>query len=293
MSKRCTFFSLYLLAALATVLPAAEKPAKPKLKVLIIDGSDSHDCKVTTPILKKALASCGRFTVGLATSGKNTVPVGFANFDVIVMNYNTPNEMWPEQTRTAFEKYIAGGGGLVIYHAANNSFQKWPAYNEMIGLGWRDNKFGDRLFMNKDGKITRQRAGTGPGGSHGQQHEYQVVTRDKEHPITKGLPEIWMHAKDELYHAQRGPAKNLTILASAYSAKQQGGTGDHEPVLWVIPYGKGRVFTTVLGHGVPGTQCVGFVTTFLRGTEWAASGEVTIPVPEDFPTAGKSARRDY
>jgi hypothetical protein len=57
------------------------------------------------------------------------------------------------------------------------------------------------------------------------------------------------------------------------------------------PYGKGRVFTTVMGHamGVDTTaiRCVGFRTTMLRGAEWAATGKVTIPIPEDFPTASQ------
>ncbi len=97
-----------------------------------------------------------------------------------------------------------------------------------------------------------------------------------------------MHAKDELYHGQRGPAKDMDILATAYSDKGKGGTGTNEPMIWVIPYGKGRVFTTVMGHvmGDDSTaiRCVGFRTVMLRGTEWAATGKVTVPIPDDFPT---------
>jgi type 1 glutamine amidotransferase len=91
-----------------------------------------------------------------------------------------------------------------------------------------------------------------------------------------------MHAQDELYHGQRGPAENMTVLATAYSAR--GGTGAHEPMMWVVPYGEGRVFTTVLGHGDYSMKCVGFITTLLRGTEWAATGEVTQSLPDDFPS---------
>jgi type 1 glutamine amidotransferase len=56
-----------------------------------------------------------------------------------------------------------------------------------------------------------------------------------------------------------------------------------------LDYGKGRVFHTVLGHADYSMDCIGFITTLQRGTEWAATGEVTIPVPKDFPTAEKSA----
>ena len=50
-----------------------------------------------------------------------------------------------------------------------------------------------------------------------------------------------------------------------------------------IQFGKGRIFHTVLGHHVEQIKEGSFVTTFQRGTEWAATGKVTIPVPADFP----------
>ena len=54
-----------------------------------------------------------------------------------------------------------------------------------------------------------------------------------------------------------------------------------------LTYGKGRVFHTAMGHDVAALKCVGFATTFQRGTEWAATGKVTQKVPADFPTADK------
>ena len=94
-----------------------------------------------------------------------------------------------------------------------------------------------------------------------------------------------MHAPDELYANMRGPGENMTILASAYSDPENRGTGFHEPILMVLSYGEGRVFHTTLGHDVSAMSCVGFITTLLRGTEWAATGEVTQEVPAGFPTA--------
>jgi len=67
-------------------------------------------------------------------------------------------------------------------------------------------------------------------------------------------------------------------------AKQ--GTGENEPLLLVVRYGKGRIFHTVLGHAPEQMRCIGFIVTFQRGAEWAATGRVTqVDVPEDFPTA--------
>ncbi|UCF13979.1 MAG: HEAT repeat domain-containing protein [Phycisphaerales bacterium] len=101
-----------------------------------------------------------------------------------------------------------------------------------------------------------------------------------------------MHTKDELYSELRGPAKNVTVLATAYADPAKKGTGEHEPMLMTIRYSKGRVFHTALGHGVDQLRCIGFITTFQRGAEWAATGQVTrIEVPDDFPTADKVSLR--
>ena len=86
----------------------------------------------------------------------------------------------------------------------------------------------------------------------------------------------------------RGPAENVTVLASALSDK----TNEQEPMLMVIPFGKGRVFHTALGHFSDALNGLGFQVTFARGTEWAATGKVTLPAPKaDALTADRAAVR--
>ena len=163
----------------------------------------------------------------------------------------------------------------------------------MIGLGgWggRDEKSGP-MVRYRDGKIVLDNS-PGAGGTHGAQHAFLVETREPSHPIMAGLPKGWRHVADELYSKLRGPAKNMTVLATAYADPATGGTDENEPILFTIRYGKGRVFHTVLGHAAEQSRCVGFIVTFLRGTEWAATGRVTqMEVPEDFPTADKVSSR--
>ncbi len=269
--------------------------AEDKIRVLIVDGQNNHNWRAMTPPMKADLESSGRFTVDVATTpGPKSSAAAwesfrpdFSKYDVVLSNYN--GDLWPPEVRKAFEEYVAKGGGLAIIHAANNAFEGWPAYNEMIGLGWRGPQFGDRLTVDESGHVVRTLKGQGPGAGHGPPHAFKVVVRNADHPITHGMPAEWMHAKDELYHGQRGPAEHMEILATAFSDKAKGGTGTNEPMIWVIPFGKGRVFTTVMGHAmgndVTAIRCNGFRTVMLRGTEWAATGKVTIPISNDFPTA--------
>jgi len=186
----------------------------------------------------------------------------------------------------------ANGGGLVVYHFAAAAFPQWKEYNEMAGLGgWggRNEKCGPYVRW-RDGKIVYDNI-PGKCGSHGPAHPFQIVVREPNHPITQGLPPAFMHATDELYGWLRGPAKNLTVLATAFAAKAKGGSDEHEPVLFTVQYGKGRVFQNALGHSTKELSDVGFIVTFQRGAEWAASGKVTQKVPADFPAADKVSVR--
>jgi type 1 glutamine amidotransferase len=266
--------------------------AKDPIKALIVTGQNNHNWQVSSVILQKYLNESNMFTADLATSPQKDEDMSsfhpdFSAYKVVILDYN--GDSWPESTNKAFLEYVKKGGGVVVYHAADNAFRNWKEYNEIIGLGgWEDRNETDGpyvYFLN--GSEVRDTS-PGPGGSHGKKHEYKIALRNKKHPITKGLPETWTHSKDELYDRLRGPAKNLTVLATAFSDKETGGTGRDEPMLMVINWGKGRIFHTALGHvgkesTHPAIDGPSFIVTFLRGAEWAATGKVTQKVPNDFP----------
>lgn len=148
------------------------------------------------------------------------------------------------------------------------------------GWGGRNENSGPYLYW-EDGETVRNPE-PGHGGSHGPQWAFMVDVRDSQHPIMKGLPKSFRHREDELYDRLRGPAKNVTILATSFAEKEKGGSGRHEPQLMVISYGKGRVFHHCLGHDAHQCESPSFTLPLLRGAEWAATGTVTIPVPKDF-----------
>jgi len=292
MSRYVTFLLFFAIFCGPSVRLAADdaNAASPsRLAALLIDGQNNHDWRNTSPIIQRTLEYSSLFEVDIATTPEkggdlSSFQPNFAAYDVVVSNYN--GNPWPDSTREAFVAYIKGGGGFVTVHAANNAFADWPGYNEIIGVGgWngRDEKSGPFLRM-RGGKFIPDRTTPGRGGRHGTYHSFPVDVRAPNHPILRGLPTRWMHANDELYDSLRGPAKNLTVLASSFSGRDTRGSGEHEPLLMTIRYGEGRVFHTALGHSTESMSCVGFQETLVRGAEWAARGTVTAQGASfDFP----------
>ena len=310
---------------MAFVLVASSVSAQDKLKALIIDGQNNHSAwPKTTHMMKTYLEESGRFTADVQRTkytwkggdllkefplndGKTYEDLAksksdpdfkptFSDYDVVISNFGWNAAPWPQETQDALQTFVQNGGGLTVIHAADNSFGDWPEYNQMIGLGgWgnRDEKSGPFVYINEAGEVVRDTS-EGKGGSHGPQHEFQIVVRDPDHPITKGMPRAWMHVQDELYQKLRGPAENMTILATAYADPKFKGTDRHEPMIMTIEYGKGKIFHTPMGHDDKSFACAGFITTLLRGTEWAATGKVTLTdIPDDFPKPLKASQRSF
>lgn len=299
MKKQIIFI---FLAVIASVIISCKKDTT--IQALIVTGqNNSHDWQASSTALKQILDNSGIFRSEIVTTPAkgaemNSFLPDFSKYRLVVIDYE--GDAWPEKTNNAFVSYVRNGGGVVIYHSSSISFPEWKEFNEIAGLGgWggRDEKSGPYVYYRSNKLVTDTAAGT--AGYHGERREFVVRTRISDHPVTKGLPSKWLHGNDELYSLLRGPAKNMEILATAFSdTVAGGGTMRDEPVLMAIRYGNGRVFHTALGHsekdGGPAMHCAGFIVTLQRGAEWAATGEVTQPVPFDFPSsAGVVMRNDY
>jgi hypothetical protein len=258
----------FLLGCLCCGLAAAQTAAPP-LRALILSGRNNHDWRATTPMLRQILLDTGRFDVRVNEEPAGMSAATLAPYDIVLLDYN--GARWGTAAEEALVWFVRAGKGLVAVHAASYAFgglqvlgdrhartgivePPWPEYSEMIGATWSEQA---------------------PRTGHGPMRSFRVRFTDREHPIARGLAESFI-ATDELYRDFR-MRPGARVLATAYDDPADAGNGKHEPLLWTVRYGQGRVFHTALGHDVAAMREPGFQTTLARGAEWAASGAVTLP----------------
>ena len=178
--------------------------ARGQIRVLIIDGVNNHDWAAATAGIRSILDEEGGFSVEVSTvtpESLNQWEPDFFKYRVVVNNFNGGHLdngiRWPEPVEKQMEAYVNGGGGLVVYHAANNAFLHWAAYNDMIGLGWRDPDFGPGLAISDKGAVVSIPQGTGLKPGHPLRSDFVVYVLNHHHPITRGLPDHWLQPMEQ------------------------------------------------------------------------------------------------
>jgi len=212
----------------------------------------------------------------------------FSDYDVVIQNCNdiSHGPKWPEPVQKDFEDFVRNGGGVYIFHSAENAFVGWKEYERMVGLCWRKADYGTSIRVNDDEMLVRIPPGEGGNTSHGPRGDV-LITRLGNDPIHDGMPRQWLTPGLEVYYYARGPATNVTVLAYARDSKP--GQGLLWPVEWTVSYGKGRVYVSTYGHVWKGDvqpasmRCAAVQTIIPRVVQWLAKRPVTIPVPPDFP----------
>jgi type 1 glutamine amidotransferase len=281
--------ALFLMVSMAAAADA------PRMKILIVDGYSNHDWQRTTRLVRSILEPTGLFDVAVSTAPASTNDDAYASWqpafmhaDVVIQTCNDlggKGPPWPAPAQEAFERFVCQGGGVFVFHAGNNAFADWPAYNEIIGLGWRKKEFGWALRVGADESIERIPPGEGASTSHGPRTD-RVIHRLGDHPIHAGLPRRWKTPLIEVYTHARGAAEKLKILSWA----EEPATAERWPIEWVVQYGQGRVYNSTFGHvwldeaDPVDMRCAGFQTILIRALQWLAKQAVTWPVPADFPT---------
>ncbi len=276
--------------------PGAKNTPSSKIKVLIVDGFSNHDWKKTTDLLKGFLEPTGLFDISVSTTpppksaeGWDTWRPKFKDYDVVIQTCNdisNSGPMWPQAVMTDFENYVRDGGGVYIYHGAQNAFAKWPAYNDIIGLGWRPVTYGTAISIDANEKLVLHPPGEGKATSHAPKGDV-VIHLLGNHPIHEGMPKAWMTPALEVYYYARGPAQKMEVLSYAKDPR----FGENWPIEWIVTYGKGHAYISTFGHvwaddvDPESMRCVGVRTTIIRVLQWLAKRPVTWPIPKNFPTA--------
>jgi type 1 glutamine amidotransferase len=250
---------LAVLLAASFVPVATGLATEDRIRTLIVTGANNHDWAWTCESLAGILRESPGFEVAITRNPAADLAKDGAldDYDLVVLDYN--GERFGDAADANLLAAIAGGKGLAVIHAANNAFDGFAEYEQMVGHLWR------------------RHAATG----HGTFHAFDLRIDDYAHPITRGLPEVRRHP-DELYHGLwRAEGSDHVVLASAFSSEESGGSGNFEPMILAGSYGQGRVFHTPLGHVWPGTPATRashedpqFGTIVRRGCEWAATGDV-------------------
>jgi len=254
-------------AALLGLAAGSASGADAKLRVLILSGANNHNWKATTPAIKATLEESGRFEVDVEERVMDMKPESFAPYAAIVSNFNTfgkdapAKKEWDAATKKGFLDHIAKGHGLVIVHAGSSVFYDWPEFHQLACGTWKD------------------------GTSHGAIHVNRVTFNDPDSPITRGLEPFWI--RDEFWQKtlMTPGAKALGSVTPDPAFK---GSGKPENILFSTEAGGGRGLAIMLGHDATGMSNPAWRTLLQRGTEWAASGNVSIPPAKNWPATKES-----
>jgi uncharacterized protein len=178
-------------------------------------------------------------------------------FDAVVFYTNGETEMTPEQKRDLLAFVHEDGKGFVAVHSATASFYMWPEYGEMVG-GYFDNHPWN-VF------------------------DAPVIVERPEFPAMQHLPHELI-LRDEMYQYRVPYSRDrVDVLASLDASKldltRQGvnRTDQDFPIAWIKTYGKGRVFSSTLGHSDQSWDDPRVQTLYLEGIKWVlrlTNGEV-------------------
>jgi type 1 glutamine amidotransferase len=266
-------------------------PAEKRLKVLIISGWNSyeHDWTGVDEAIRRIFQDSKRFDVRVIEDFDHGNLATLKDFNVVLLNYSSrwvyddKNEhRWSPEAEKALFDYVRGGGGLVVYHASFTFGYNWPEYRRLVGGVMEP--------------LTSRRS---PPGS------FPLHIVDHDSPITRGMRDyIWTYNDDMYSNVSFDPRAKIHVLATTHDSsasyapalagpkyppaaytpeklKAMKGMDQDQPAIWTVSYGSGRVFAFTIGHDEISLGFPGIDALLLRGTEWAATGDVTIPLPAD------------
>jgi type 1 glutamine amidotransferase len=184
-----------------------------------------------------------------AKGGKRAAPGrNLDYFDAVVFYTNGATDMTPTQKRDLLAFVREDGKGFVGVHSATASLQDWPEYGEMIG----------GVFENHPWNV----------------FDAPVVVERPNFPGMKGWP-AELILRDEMYQYRAPYARDQVDVLARLDAskldltnKNVKRTDGDFPIAWIMTYGKGRVFSSTLGHTDAAWDDARVQTLYLEGIKW-------------------------
>ncbi|MCK5000583.1 MAG: ThuA domain-containing protein [Anaerohalosphaera sp.] len=226
-------------------LEANKKMSSSEKRILLVTGEDypGHKWQETAPVVHSLLEKDSGLNVDVLDDLSKLAAADLLQYDAVVMHFKNYDPKVPGRDGyDNLSKYVQGGGGLVLVHFACGAFQEFKdEFTVLAGRAWNPKLRG-----------------------HDPHGKFTVNIIDHEHPITKGLEDF--ETIDELYTCLDGNTE-IKVLAESVSKVDK----KKYPIAFVLNYGKGRVFHSVLGHDVVAFEANGVGELFRRGTVWAAN----------------------
>jgi len=250
--KRILTGLTFVLSCAILTAPAFSQDAskgKPKpLKALLITGGCCHDYNGQKDLLKKGIESRANVEVTQVHSTDTSTKARFdlydnpewaKGYDVILHDECSSDVIEPKYVENILNAH-KNGLPAVNLHCAMHSYR----------LPGKDDWF---QFVGIQ------------SAAHGPQKPIEVTFVDRDHPVTKPL-ENWTTVNEELYN-------NLKLFPTAKPlarGRQDIGTKvDDYVVTWTNQYGKGRVFSTTLGHNSETVGDPRYLDMVTRGLLWS------------------------
>ena len=230
-----------LLARIAPKTPSTTADSTRELRLVLVaskqdHGAGQHDYPNWQTNWSRLLSEAGARTTA-ETAWEWPEPAQFESATVIVFYFWNHN--WSAERLAQIDAFLARGGGVALIHSAVIADQDPEVLAERTGLSAHPRRTGYRHMP------------------------FELLLADREHPITRGLPER-IELIDEPYWPLIGETNRVHVLASAKV------DGESRPLIWTQEKGKGRIFASVPGHYTWTLNDPLFRIILLRGIAWAA-----------------------
>jgi type 1 glutamine amidotransferase len=260
-----------------------------KIKVLLISGqlTSEHNYPKMNEYIRTMLEATGRFSVKVIEEFNGATKRTVEDYDLLFLNYDgktlptSQYKRWDTGAEDVFFEAVKAGKGLFIHHSSVWLEEDMPdRYKEMWGIYLTTPQSRKNPCDDVNVKIELPDSPIMKGLS-----DYMVVGDDffagvEYYPGTKAQVLSAVYDDIEVYQRAGFPSPHHPVLVPEGKLENMRGVNTMQPVVWTNTYGAGRIFACSLGHDIDTYRRINYLTTLVRGAQWAATGEVTIDKPD-------------